>query len=357
MNFKSVKKLSFSKLAQSPIVISLFSLILSLVVSGIIMAFAGFSPLEAYGAMFVGAFGGLSNFADTLGIATPLIFTGLAVTIAMRGGILNVGCEGQLYIGGMAAALTGAYVKGLPAIIHIPICFLAAMLAGGLWAVLAGVIKIRANANEVIITIMLNYIAIYLTDYLASYVFKADGMVVKTNEIMHSAVLPQLYPHSRLTIGLLFALLAMVFIAWILKSTILGYNIRALGQNPYAAEAGGIRKNRMILFTFLLSGALAGMAGAIEVQGVHTYFISNFSNGYGWDGLATSVLGQYNPFGTVLASLFYGAMRNGATMMDRMTKMPPDFVVIMQALAIIFIATPSIIRKVMSIFAKRRGQI
>ncbi len=331
-------------LRDRPIIISLISLLFAFVLSGLIIWMAGYSPTEAYSTMFRGAFGDLGKLADTLGTATPLIFTGLAVALAIRGGELNVGCEGQLYLGAIAAAVVGAYVNGLPAPVHIALCCAAAMLAGGLWAVLAGAIKIRVHISEVIVTIMLNYIAIYITDYLVTYMFKAEGMVVKTPDVQPTALLAQLYPRSRLTIGFLFAVPMVFLVWWFLRKTVLGYEMRALGYNPIAAETGGIRKNRMTLITMFLSGALAGMAGAVEVLGVHHYFIQGFSSGYGWDGLAIAVLGQYNPFGVLLGGTLYGALRSGATMMDRMTKLPSDFVEIMQALVIMFVATPAIAR-------------
>lgn len=322
---------------------SLLALVGAIVVSGLILALSGYSPFVAYGAMFSGAFGGAANIADTLGTATPLIFTGLAVAIAMKGGAVNIGAEGQLYMGAFAAALAGAYGKDLPMVLHIALCLLAAFIAGGLWAVLAGGLKIKLGVSEVIITIMLNYIATYLTDYLTTYHFKAEGMVVKTERVAESAMLPTLYPHSRLTVGFLIAILAAVILVWVLRRTVFGYELQAVGLNSFAAESGGVKKGRQFLLTMLISGGLAGLAGACEVLGVHGYFMKGFSPGYGFDGLAIAVLGQNNPLGVTLSAILYGALRSGATMMDRMTKIPQDFVGIMQALIIIFVATPGLV--------------
>lgn len=339
-------------LTSKSFIVSAISLLLALIVSGIILAVSGYNPFTAYVNMFGGAFGDMSRVADTLGIATPLILCGTAVAIAMRGGAINIGAEGQLYVGAMAAALTGIFCQGLPAIIHIPLCILAAALAGGLWAGLAGYLKIKLKVNEVVLTIMLNYIAIYLTDYIVTYGVKAEGMVVKTPNVAQSAILPTLYPHSRLTIGFIIAVVIVFVVRWMMKKTVFGLELQAIGSNLSAAETGGVNIGRQFLLTMFISGALAGLAGAVEVMGVHKYFIKGFSPGYGYDGLSIAVLGQNSPVGVLVSAILYGALRSGAQVMDRMTKIPSDFVGLMQALIIIFVATPGIIMAMRN-FAKR----
>ena len=334
--------------------VSLASLLLAFFVGGVLLALSGYNPFVAYGTMLQGAFWGGDHIADTLGIATPLILCGVGVAIAMLGGVINIGCEGQLYIGAMAAALCGTYGKGLPAVVHIPLCILAAMLGGGLWAGLAGFLKNKTKANEVVLTIMMNYIGIYLTDYLTTYWFKAEGMVVKTPNIQDSAVLPALYPHSRLTIGFLIALVMVLLTRWMLKSTKFGFETQALGQSRLASETAGVSVGRQFLMVMLLSGAMAGLAGGLEVLGVHKYFIKGFSPGYGYDGLSIAVLGQNSPVGVLLSAVLYGALRSGAQLMDRTTKIPNDFVVVMQALVIIFVATPGIVMALKSRLPKQR---
>ncbi|MGI6576971.1 MAG: ABC transporter permease [Eubacteriales bacterium] len=338
------------KKAGKQIISPLLSLLLVFLVSSVILLFSGYSPIAAYGAMFRGAFGDIGKIADTLGTATPLILTGLAVAVAMKGGVINIGCEGQLYVGAMAAAVTGIYVEGLPGLLHIPLCLLAAMVAGGLWAALAGWLKVKLQTNEVIVTIMLNYIAIYLTDYLVTYWVKADGMVVKTPNVQNSALLMKLFPHSRLTIGFIIAVAITVFLYWMLKKTVFGFELQAMGFNRAAAETGGVNLGKCFMATMLISGALAGLAGAVEVLGIHKYFIKGFSPGYGYDGLSIAVLGHNSPFGVAISAILFGALRSGATMMDRATNIPGDFVVIMQALIILFVATPRIIKEL-----RRRG--
>jgi simple sugar transport system permease protein len=327
-----------------PSFVSLFSLLVSLAIGGIIIALAGHPVDTAYVSMFQGAFGDMDKLADTLGIATPLIFTGLAVTLAMKGGLINIGCEGQLLAGAMAAALAGVGIRGLPAFFHVLLCLFAAMAAGAFWAAVTGWLKVKLRINEIVLAIMLNYIVIYLTNYIVTYLFKADSWVVKSPDIQPGAMLPKLYPHTRLTIGFLISLGLVAAVFCFLKKTTKGFEIRAMGSNFFAAEAGGVIPARDIVITMSMSGAIAGLAGASEVLGVYRYFISGFSPGYGYDGLAVAMLGQYNPFGVALAAIFIGALRSGAAMMDRATSIPADFVVIIQAIIILVVATPGLAR-------------
>ena len=180
---------------------TLISFLISLVLAGIIIAAAGYSPVEAYSAMLGGAFGSTYNLAQTAGTAIPLIFAGLAMAVASRAGIFNIGIEGQILAGALPAALAGAYIRGLPAVLHIPVCILAAAIFGGIWAMLAAVIKNKLQISEVIITIMLNYVALYLVEYLVNNPFKSEGMVVRTEEIQDSARLVSLVAHTRLNTG------------------------------------------------------------------------------------------------------------------------------------------------------------
>jgi simple sugar transport system permease protein len=323
--------------------ISAGSLFLALICGGILLLVSGYNPLMAYAAMISGAFGNVVQIADTLGIATPLIFCGVAVSIAMIGGVINIGCEGQLYMGALAAALIGIFAPPMPSFLLVLLCLFGAAAGGGLWAGLAGWLKNKTRANEVVLTIMLNYIAIYFTDYIVTYWVKAEGMVVKTPNVRAAAVLPALYPHSRFNIGFIIAVLAALLIYLLLKYTVFGFEVQSMGNNLNAAGTAGINVKRQFLITMFISGALAGMAGGVEVLGVHKYFIKGFSPGYGYDALAIAVLGQNSPLGSLAAAILYGALRSGAQIMDRTTRIPKDFVVVMQALVIIFVATPGIL--------------
>lgn len=338
-----IKKM-YDYIIKADILSSLAAFLLSIIIGGLVIAVSGNSPFEAYAALLKGAFGSADAFANTLGKATPLIFTGLAVAFSMKGGLLNIGVEGQLYMGGFTAALCGIYLKNLPGIIHVPIILLCAGISGGLVAAVAGFLKAKKNINEVIITIMLNYIVINLTDYLVSYPFKAEGMVAKTADVLDSARLIQLLPHSNLTAGIIIALLFAAFINWFMKNSVTGFEIRAMGYNKYAAETGGVKLKNEIMLTMFISGFIAAMAGATEVLGVHRYFIKGFSPGYGFDGMAVAVLGKNNPAGIIVSAILFGALRSGGMLLDRSTSIPGDFIVIIQALVIIFVATPGIIK-------------
>jgi len=327
-------------------------LLLSFLVGGLVLAIAGYNPFEAYAALAKGSFGSLDAVANTLAKATPLLFTGLAVAIAFRGGMFNIGAEGQLYLGALTAALVGIYLNGVPGFLHIAIAMLLAGIAGALWSSIAGWMKVKWNAHEVIVTIMLNYIAISLTDYLVNYSFKAEGMVVRTEEIAKSMRLLQIVPHSYWTIGFFFALAAAGFAYWYFKYTVDGYEIRAVGSNAAAARTGGVSVGRRIVLVMLISGAFAGFAGAVEVMGVHHYFIKGLSPGYGFDGIAVAVLAKNHPLGVIVSAILFGALRSGSMLLDRETDVPGDFVVIIQALVILFVAIPWLFRYVR---LKKRG--
>lgn len=341
-------------LVKSEIMLSLTALLLSLLVSSVVIVIAGYSPFEAYGAMLKGAFGSSYYLAQTVGTAIPLIFSGLAMAIAAKVGVFNIGIEGQMIVGSLAAALAGTYVTGLPAWLHLPLCILVAMAAGGLWAMVAAALKNALHINEVILTIMLNYIAMYIVEYLVNYPFRAEGMVIRTEEIQPTAALTTLVPHTRLYTGIFLALFAAVIIWLVLKKLRFGYELRAVGSNPDAAEAAGINKKKYVLWAMFLSGALAGIGGAGEVLGFYGYYISSMTSGYGFDGIAIATMGRNNPFGTVLAAMLFGALRNGATGMNRSTSIPGEFIQVLQALVILFVSTPGIIRAIQKRLKRRK---
>lgn len=334
---------------------TLISFLISLILAGVIIAAAGYSPLEAYSAMLGGAFGSTYNLAQTTGTAIPLIFAGLAMAVASKTGVFNIGIEGQIIAGALPAALAGTYIKGLPLILHIPVCILAAAVFGGIWAMLAAVIKNKLQISEVIITIMLNYVALYLVEYLVNYPFKSEGMVVRTEEIQESARLVSLVAHTRLNTGIFIALLS-VFLFWVLfYKTKLGYELRATGDSPLAAEAAGINNKRNLLTAMFISGALAGIGGACEVMGVQGYFISGMTTGYGFSGIAIAVMGHNEPIGTLASALLFGALNAGASSMNRMTSIPGEFISVLQALIILFISTPGIVIAVQNIYKRRKA--
>jgi len=320
----------------------LLRLTLALVIAGLILYFSGYSPLRAYQAMIWGAIGNWNGIALSLVQATPLIFTGLAVAFANNSGVFNIGAEGQLYLGAMAAGVIGGFLPPMPHFLHLFLALLGGALFGGLWAAIAAWLKVKANANEVIITIMLNSIGILFCSYLANYTFKASGPVAQTPEIKKSAALSRLGTGTQLS-SAIFVGLILVFLVWfILYRTKFGYEVRIVGASSKAAATAGINVARKTAAALFISGALAGLGGAGQVLGLHGRFIDGFSPGYGFDGIAVAILGGNNPLGVLFSALLFGLMRAGGMVLDRTTNIPVDFVLIIQAVIIVLVAAPKL---------------
>lgn len=328
------------------------AILLAFIVGALVLYVSRYDPILAYIAMLRGAFGDTFGIGQTLTQATPIIFTSLAFLISSKAGLFNIGAEGQFLVGAFTSSLVGIYLGGLPWILHIPLALLIGAVVGGAWGLIAAILKTRFNAHEVITTMMLSYVADYLTGYMVNYPYKAPGWVSQTVKISASAELPRILPPTQLSAGVLVALALVAFTAYLLRKTIIGFELRAIGLNPSAAESAGISINRNIMMAMFLSGAVAGLGGACEILGVHRRFIEGFSPGYGWDGLAVALVGGLDPVGSLLASILFGALRSGGMIMSRSTKVPLDIVIILQGLVIIFVAAPTFIRSLL----KRRRQ-
>ncbi|MBR5065533.1 MAG: ABC transporter permease [Oscillospiraceae bacterium] len=340
-------------LKRSQILVSAASLILALLICGLVIAVCGYSPMEAYGAMLKGAFGSKYYFSQTLGTMIPLVFSGLAMLMAVKVGIFNIGIEGQMLVGSFAAALAGRYITGLPKIIHLPLALLAGAMMGGLWALIAAWLKNALGINEVILTIMLNYVAQYVVSYLVSFPFHAEGNVVRTEDIQPTASMTTMVAHTRLYTGIYLAVAATVLIWLMLRYTKFGYELRAVGSNSSAAETAGINAKRYILAAMFLSGALAGIGGAGEVLGYWGYYIPTMTQGYGFDGIAIATMGRSEPLGTFISAFLFGALRNGATGMNRSTSIPGELIEVLEGLVILFVSTPGIFRAARKIIRAR----
>jgi general nucleoside transport system permease protein len=321
---------------------SVGALILSVAVGSIFLLVHGYSPLETYTGILKGAFGNQYAIAETLLKATPLIFTGLAFALASRAGLFNIGAEGQLIVGALAAAMVGAMALGRLGILHVVLALIAGCAAGAAWGVLAGWIKAQFGANEVIVTIMLNYIALLLTGYMVNYPWKAEGMVAQTVRIMPAAELARMMRGSQLSYGILIGLLAVAVSWFIIRRTVLGFEIRAVGHNLSAAETGGVRTTVTMIVAMALAGAMAGLGGGVEVLGVHRRFIQGFSPGFGYNGIAVSVLAGDRPWVIPLSAILFGALSAGGAYLDRTTGLPGDFSLLIQGLVIFFAASPRI---------------
>jgi simple sugar transport system permease protein len=325
-------------------------LVLAAIVSSIIVLALGESPLHIGSVMLSGSIGSLQSVANTLEEATPLIFTGLCVAIAMKCGLFNIGGEGQLVVGAFAAAWIGVKVTGLDPVSHVLLCILVAGLAGALWAVIAGVLKARFGAHEVINTIMLNYVAFIVTNYLvnAPY-FKKPGQIPQTEDVLSTALLPRLefiYRYTRLNLGFVLAIAAVILVYVILEKTKIGFEIKSVGLNPVASRASGISVVRNLIIAMAIGGFLAGMAGTERVLGVHRHFISPFPFGYGFAGIAVALLGRNKPFGVLLAAIFFGALASGGAQVDMETTVPRELVTVIQAIVIIFVACEYLVRRI-----------
>lgn len=326
--------------------------------------------VRAYSGLFQGALGSRQSIANTMVEATPYIFAGLAVALAFKCGLFNIGAEGQLYVGALTSVTVGFALTGLPAVIHLPLALLAGMAGGGLWGAIPGYLRARTGAHEVITTIMLNYIAALSLSYLV-----LDGPLrdprasaPRTPFIQASAALPrfigpledpsltggQLYRplivttdpawNLRVHLGFLLALVAVAVIWWLLNRTTLGFEIRTVGANPEAARYAGMSITRNFVVAMAIAGALAGLAGTGQALGLERNVKSLFSTGYGFDSIAIALLAKSNPIAIIPAALFWGALNSGRGVMQAQTGISSDLIRIVQALVIMFIAADQIVR-------------
>jgi ABC-type uncharacterized transport system permease subunit len=311
---------------------------------------------RAYGGLIGGSVGSPRAWSETLLQATPLIFTGLAVALSFRAGLFNIGAEGQLYIGAAASVYAGFALTGLPVFIHLPIAVLAGIAGGALWGFVPGFLKARTGAHEVIVTIMLNYVAYRLVDWLLNQPFyQREGRDDQISRfVADSAELPRFFEGFRTHWGLALAIAAAVFVSWLLFRSTKGFEFRAVGLNPSAARYAGMSISGTLILALSISGGLAGLAGASEMLGSNHTLTPGFSPGWGFDGIALALLGGLRPLGVVFAALLFGGLRAGATPMQAATGIPIDLVVVIQALVIMFIAAPALVRGIFRIRVERR---
>ncbi len=346
------------------LLVPVLAIITAVIIGGIIIIISRGDPLAGYRGLLEGAFGTKKAWSETMVWATPYILAGLAVALAFKGGLFNIGAEGQLGFGAVAAALVG---YGLPQIlktnlsplIHVPLTIGAGVLAGGLWAAIPGWLKARFGVHEVINTIMMNYIAINLTSFLLNGAMRDPNplnVIARTPLIAESARIPPIFPGYRIHWGFVLALVMAGFVWWFLWKTTKGFEIRTTGLNPDAAHYAGIRVPSIVVLTMFLSGGLAGLAGAIEVTALNYRHELGFSSGYGFDAIAIALLGRTHPAGVVLAAILFGAMRNGATRMQFLTQIPVDIISVIQGLILFFVAADAIVRWIYRIKAGSREQ-
>lgn len=360
------------------ILIPLGAILLAFFVSGLLILVRGGNPLEAYAALFTGAFGSPNAIATTMTRLTPLLFTGLAVAFGYRSGFFNIGAEGQLYLGAIAVTWIGTTLTNWPWYLLLPACILSAMLVGALWASIPGILKARRGFNEVLTTLLMNYLALQFFEWVirvdhvnpavdqkwtfVNWIGLKDVTqpFPKSAFIAQAAQLPTLSgvvqspmfsflqgsdfynyivntpAYQRFSLSFLIAVAAAVIIYLLLFKTTQGYRCRAVGVNPIAARFMGINIGRTTVTTALISGALAGLAGAMEVMGSQYRVIPGFLVNAGFDGIPVALIGQLHPLGAILSALFFGALRAGANKMQVVAGIPTAMILVIQALAILF---------------------
>ena len=329
------RNFDISNLFSPVIIVGITVLLTSLVIGSVRV-----NPLEAYYYLIVGAFGNPSRIIDTLTKAVPISFAGFAVSMSTRAGIFNIGVEGQLTMGAFGATIAGIYLVGLPPIIHIPLALLIGMLFGVLYAMLPSLLFVFKEVDMIVILIMMNNIAKLLVTYLVFGPF-SSGMssITATDAVQISARLPNLITQpNRLSIGILLVLAVAIILYLYYYRTTKGYELRCLGQNREAAIVAGLPAKRIYLVALLLSGALGGLAGSVEILGNFHRLYPNFSPGYGFDGIPISALAVGNPFGIIIGSIVFGAIRTGSLYMQIRTGIPVELVLVVQGILITLIA-------------------
>ena len=296
---------------------------------------AGSDPVEAYSALLGGSLGGQRPIAETLVSATPLLLAGLAVAVAFQAGLFNIGVEGQLVMGGLAAGAVGAELS-LPGRLHLVAAVAAGMAAGALWGLVPGLLKAWRGVHEVITTIMLNYVAFSVSLWLVSPGGRlvSDTQPSATERVAQDAALPRIWEPTRLHAGILVAAVVVALAWWFLFRTPAGYGFRIVGANPTAARFNGIVPERVIVGAMVLSGALGGLAGAVEVLGVHGRYFDSFSPGYGFDSIAVALLGLLHPIGVAAAALFFGVLRAGSVRMQSDAGLSRDIITVISGLVV-----------------------
>jgi general nucleoside transport system permease protein len=339
-------------------IVSLISIILGLIAGGLLMLFIGASPIEGYTYLFQGALKNISRIGDTLATATPLIFTGLAVAFAFRTGLFNIGAAGQMLIGGLCATAVGLTFD-LSRPILLLAMIVAGILGGGLWAFIPGYFKARFNVHEVVSTIMMNWIAYWTVYYTVPAYFKGgtetESELISETASLKTPVLSEMFQGSYINLGIFLAIIAVIIIAFIINKTTLGFELKAVGFNRHAAEYAGMKVNRNIILSMIISGALAGLGGVALYTGNASSIQIGILPSQGYDGIAVALLGANSPVGVFFAALLFGILYSGTGFMNAMIEIPPELANTIIAIIIYFAATSVLIHRVLNKFRKTRS--
>lgn len=339
------------KIFNSRFFLTLLSILISFVVGAIFLLAMGISPIAAYERLITGAFGSTRYISYCIVYATPLIFTGLAVAFSFRTGVFNIGAEGQFVVGSMAACVVGILVPA-PSIVLIPLCFIVAALAGAIWGMIVGFLKTRFGINEVLSMIMFNWIAFYLSNFIADLdAIHSTGSAEATKDVADAAmillpdgIIESLGLARTANWGIFLAIIAVIIVHVVINKTTMGYELKAVGFNRSAAEYGGINVNRSILLALAISGALAGIGGATQLLG-RGGRISIFTSqeNFGFQGISVALIGASNPIGVFFGGLFYGALKYGGTKLN-LIQAPSEVIDIITGTVVFFIAISHIFR-------------
>ncbi|MDO5407067.1 MAG: ABC transporter permease [Eubacteriales bacterium] len=330
---------------------SLAAILLALVIGAVFILASGESPLRAYGALIKGAMGSPQAIANSISKSVPLAFTGLAVAMGQRCGMLNIGAEGQLHAGAMAAVITALTFASLPSMILLPMSIAAGILAGMAVGSVPGIFRAKYKTSEVIVAIMLNYICTLFTSWLVNGPYKVAGSTAQTELMPEGIWFRKILPRTQLTTAVLMLIVVAVLIYLFLWKTSIGFQLRAVGSNPEAARAAGIPVNRYLILSMTLSGGIAAIAGVTEMFGKYHRFIEGFSPSFGFTGIAVAILGKNHPAGVILTALLFGVMDMGALRMSRETAVSSNMIIVVQSLVILFVSAPTLIKA----FHRKRG--
>ncbi len=315
----------------------LLSVVLALLVGAIIMAATGHSPMDGYGALMEGALGNKRGWGNTLYKTAQLCITGLATAVAAQAGIFNVGGEGQMYLGALASAYFGARLAGVSPWLALPVCLLAAVAAGALYALIPAVLKVKLKINEVITTILMNSIAIYFCNYMSTGPLKDPTITKGTAKIGDEFVFSRLIRGSNLTESIFYIAAISLLVWYVMSRSTTGFEMKLTGQNERFAKFSGIKAGKLAIAGMLVSGAMCGLLGMFETFGIQGRFKPDFSNEFYFDGMLVAMIMRYKPLGIILMSFFFGALKSGSTAMQRIG-IPSELIMIVQSIIIFFMA-------------------
>ncbi|MBD8068238.1 ABC transporter permease [Bacillus sp. PS06] len=341
------------------LIVSLLAVLFGLIAGAILMFIIGSNPIEGYTYLFQGGLKNIERVGNTLATATPIIFSGLSVAFAFRTGLFNIGTPGQMLMGGLFATAIGLTLDVSRPLLLI-IMIIAGFVGGAIWAFVPGLLKAKFNVHEVVATIMMNWIAYWTIYYVVPGYFKGEFLETESRKLPESATLrspflSEMFGGSYINLGLFIAVVVVIIVAFIINKTTLGYELKAVGFNRHAAEYAGMRVNRNIVLSMLISGGLAGLGGLALYTGNASTIQIGIMPTQGFDGIAVALLGANNPFGVFFAAIFFGLLYSGTGFMNAMTEIPPEIANTIIAIIIYFAATSVLIERLMNKFLKNRN--